>query len=89
MSAGSSALFPDRRYADRARFPSFEDLMAERDRLFARHPRIGTTTAATDGDISAVLNVPGVGLVDILENTPDPRDQVPARQRLIAPASSR
>jgi predicted TIM-barrel fold metal-dependent hydrolase len=33
------ALFPDRRYFDRARFPSFEDLMGERDRLVARHPK--------------------------------------------------
>jgi predicted TIM-barrel fold metal-dependent hydrolase len=33
------ALFPDRRYFDRSRYPSFDDLMAERDRLFARHPR--------------------------------------------------
>jgi predicted TIM-barrel fold metal-dependent hydrolase len=33
------ALYPDRRYQDRIRFPSFEELMAERDRLFARHPR--------------------------------------------------
>lgn len=33
------ALYPDRRYQDRSRFPSFEELMAERDRLFARHPR--------------------------------------------------
>ena len=32
------ALFPDRRYQDRSRFPAFEDLMAERDRLLARHP---------------------------------------------------
>ncbi|HEX9580668.1 MAG TPA: amidohydrolase family protein [Gemmatimonadales bacterium] len=32
------ALFPDRRYQDRSRFPSFEELMEERDRLFARHP---------------------------------------------------
>ena len=32
------ALFPDRRYQDRSRFPSFEELMAERDRLIARHP---------------------------------------------------
>ncbi|HXV85824.1 MAG TPA: amidohydrolase family protein, partial [Gemmatimonadales bacterium] len=32
------ALFPDRRYNDRARYPSFEDLAAERDRLFERHP---------------------------------------------------
>jgi predicted TIM-barrel fold metal-dependent hydrolase len=32
------ALYPDRRYQDRSRFPSFEDLMAERDRLLARHP---------------------------------------------------
>jgi predicted TIM-barrel fold metal-dependent hydrolase len=33
------ALYPNRRYQDRSRFPSFEDLMAERDRLLARHPR--------------------------------------------------
>jgi uncharacterized protein len=32
------ALYPDRRYQDRSRFPSFEDLMAERDRLIKRHP---------------------------------------------------
>jgi len=32
------ALFPNRRYFDRSRFPSFETLMAERDRLLARHP---------------------------------------------------
>ena len=33
------SLYPDRRYQDRSRFPSFEELMAERDRLIARHPR--------------------------------------------------
>jgi predicted TIM-barrel fold metal-dependent hydrolase len=33
------ALFPDRRYFDRSRFPAFDELMAERDRLFARHPK--------------------------------------------------
>jgi predicted TIM-barrel fold metal-dependent hydrolase len=33
------ALYPDRRYQDRSRYPSFEELMAERDRLLARHPR--------------------------------------------------
>ena len=33
------ALFPDRRYFDRSRFPSFEDLMGERDRLVAKHPK--------------------------------------------------
>jgi predicted TIM-barrel fold metal-dependent hydrolase len=33
------ALYPERRYQDRSRFPSFEELMAERDRLLARHPR--------------------------------------------------
>jgi predicted TIM-barrel fold metal-dependent hydrolase len=33
------ALFPDRRFFDRARFPAFDDLMGERDRLFARHPK--------------------------------------------------
>jgi predicted TIM-barrel fold metal-dependent hydrolase len=32
------ALFADRRYFDRARFPSFDELMGERDRLVARHP---------------------------------------------------
>lgn len=32
------ALFSDRRYQDRNRAPDFETLMAERDRLFARHP---------------------------------------------------
>jgi predicted TIM-barrel fold metal-dependent hydrolase len=33
------ALYSDRRYQDRSRFPSFEELMAERDRMFARHPQ--------------------------------------------------
>jgi predicted TIM-barrel fold metal-dependent hydrolase len=33
------ALFSNRRYSDRSRFPAFEALMAERDRLLARHPR--------------------------------------------------
>jgi predicted TIM-barrel fold metal-dependent hydrolase len=32
------ALFPNRRFNDRERFPTFDELMAERDRLFARHP---------------------------------------------------
>jgi predicted TIM-barrel fold metal-dependent hydrolase len=32
------ALFPDRRYQDPG-FPRFEELMAERERMFARHPR--------------------------------------------------
>jgi predicted TIM-barrel fold metal-dependent hydrolase len=32
------ALFSGRRYNDRTRFPSFEELMGERDRLLARHP---------------------------------------------------
>jgi predicted TIM-barrel fold metal-dependent hydrolase len=32
------ALFRDRRFFDRSRFPSFEELMAERDRLLAKHP---------------------------------------------------
>lgn len=35
------ALFAGRRYNDRSKFPSFEDLMGERDRLLARHR--GTT----------------------------------------------
>jgi predicted TIM-barrel fold metal-dependent hydrolase len=33
------AIYPDRRYQDRSRFPSFEELMGERDRLFRKHPR--------------------------------------------------
>ncbi len=33
------ALYQDRRYFDRSRFPSFEDLMGERDRLIAKHPK--------------------------------------------------
>jgi predicted TIM-barrel fold metal-dependent hydrolase len=33
------ALYRDRRYQDRSRFPDFEELMAERDRMFAKHPR--------------------------------------------------
>jgi predicted TIM-barrel fold metal-dependent hydrolase len=33
------ALFANRRYFDRSRFPSFEDLMGERDRVIARHPK--------------------------------------------------
>jgi len=33
------ALYRDRRYQDRSRFPDFETLMAERDRLITRHPR--------------------------------------------------
>jgi predicted TIM-barrel fold metal-dependent hydrolase len=32
------ALYPDRRYQDAA-FPRFEELMTERDRMFARHPK--------------------------------------------------
>jgi predicted TIM-barrel fold metal-dependent hydrolase len=32
------ALFPDRVLNDRSRFPAFDDLMAERDRLIAKHP---------------------------------------------------
>jgi predicted TIM-barrel fold metal-dependent hydrolase len=33
------ALFPDRRYFDRSRFPAFEELMGERDRLVLKHPK--------------------------------------------------
>ncbi|MGE3176202.1 MAG: amidohydrolase family protein [Vicinamibacterales bacterium] len=33
------AIYPNRRYQDRSRFPSFETLTAERDRLIAKHPR--------------------------------------------------
>jgi predicted TIM-barrel fold metal-dependent hydrolase len=32
------ALYPDRRYPA-SQFPSFEELMAERDRLFKKHPK--------------------------------------------------
>ncbi len=32
------ALFANRRFNDTTRFPSFEELMAERDRMIARHP---------------------------------------------------
>ncbi len=32
------ALFPNRQFNDRSRFPTFDSLMAERDRLLARHP---------------------------------------------------
>jgi predicted TIM-barrel fold metal-dependent hydrolase len=33
------SLFPDRRFYDRARFPAFEELMSERDRLLMKHPK--------------------------------------------------
>jgi predicted TIM-barrel fold metal-dependent hydrolase len=33
------ALYPDRRYQDRTRFPDFETLMGERDRMIAKHPK--------------------------------------------------
>ena len=33
------ALFGNRRFNDRSRYPSFDDLMAERDRMLAKHPR--------------------------------------------------
>jgi predicted TIM-barrel fold metal-dependent hydrolase len=32
------ALYPGRRYQDRTRFPAFEELMGERDRMIAKHP---------------------------------------------------
>ena len=32
------AIFPNRRFNDRSRFPSFEELTAERDRMIAKHP---------------------------------------------------
>jgi len=32
------ALFPSRQVNDRSRFPTFDDLMAERDRMIAKHP---------------------------------------------------
>jgi len=33
------ALYRDRRYDDRSKFPSFDEVMGERDRLFAKHPK--------------------------------------------------
>jgi uncharacterized protein len=33
------ALYPERRYQDRSKFPSFEELVTERNNMFARHPR--------------------------------------------------
>jgi uncharacterized protein len=33
------ALYADRRYQDRSRFPAFEELMGERDRMLAKHPK--------------------------------------------------
>jgi len=33
------ALYPGRRYTDRTKFPSFEELVTERNNMFARHPR--------------------------------------------------
>lgn len=32
------AIYPNRRFSDRSRFPAFDDLMAERDRMIAKHP---------------------------------------------------
>jgi predicted TIM-barrel fold metal-dependent hydrolase len=32
------ALFENRRFFDRSRYPTFDDLMAERDRMLAKHP---------------------------------------------------
>jgi predicted TIM-barrel fold metal-dependent hydrolase len=33
------ALYSGRRYNDRSKYPSFEDLMGERDRMLAKHPK--------------------------------------------------
>jgi predicted TIM-barrel fold metal-dependent hydrolase len=33
------ALFANRRFFDRARYPAFDDLMAERDRMLMKHPK--------------------------------------------------
>ena len=33
------ALFENRRFNDRSKYPAFDDLMAERDRMVAKHPR--------------------------------------------------
>ena len=32
------AIYPERRYQDRTRYPAFEELMAERDRMLKKHP---------------------------------------------------
>lgn len=32
------AIYPNRQFNDRSRFPTFDELMAERDRLLAKHP---------------------------------------------------
>ena len=32
------AIFPNRRFNDRSRYPAFDDLMAERDRMLTKHP---------------------------------------------------
>ena len=32
------AIFPNRRFNERSRYPTFDDLMAERDRMLAKHP---------------------------------------------------
>ena len=32
------AIFPNRRFNDRSRYPAFDDLMAERDRMLDKHP---------------------------------------------------
>ena len=32
------AIFPNRRFNDRSRYPTFDELMAERDRMLAKHP---------------------------------------------------
>ena len=32
------AIYPNRRFNDRSRYPTFDDLMAERDRMLAKHP---------------------------------------------------
>ncbi len=34
------SLYRDRRYQDRSRYPTFEELMSERDSLFAHHPDV-------------------------------------------------
>ena len=33
------ALYPGRRYQDRSKFPSFQELITERNNMFARHPK--------------------------------------------------
>ena len=60
------ALYPDRRYFDRTRFPAFDDLMAERDRLFAKHPKTTFIMAHMGWHASNLARV--AGMLDRMPN---------------------